>query len=272
MLPPAAPTLEDLRWGEHRREDPNGDEHTTEINMIFEGSMSIASKRQGKKLQHEINLAQRIELGRRMRWSDVYISFGPEDHPDMKLSVRNLSFVIKISIERHKVAKTWIDSGASLNLMLSKTFIEMGLNLADFTPVHDTFYGIITGQSSIPIRRIDLEVFCGTGENKRREMLTFEVASFDIGYNYILGMPFLLKFTTVIHTTYATIKMPNPKGVITLKSDQRDALAYENAALTHVGKFDEKEAQDLAAKMAKIHRGSTHARTVTLRSIARSTP
>jgi hypothetical protein len=28
-----------------------------EINMIFEGSMSIASKTQGKKLQHEINLA-----------------------------------------------------------------------------------------------------------------------------------------------------------------------------------------------------------------------
>jgi hypothetical protein len=87
-----------------------------------------------------------------------------------------------------------IDSGASLNLMMRKTFIEMCLNLAELTPVHDTFHGMIQGQSSTPIRRIYLEVSYGIGENKRREMLTFKVASFDIRYNYILGRSFLLKF------------------------------------------------------------------------------
>jgi hypothetical protein len=35
--------------------------------------------------------------------------------------------------------------------------------------------------------------------------------------------------------------MPGLRGVITLKSDQRDALACENAALTHAGRFGEKE-------------------------------
>jgi hypothetical protein len=50
-------------------------------------------------------------------------------------------------------------------------------------------------------------------------MLTFEVARFDIGYSYIIGMPFLLKFMTVIHTAYTTMKMPDPKGVITIKAD-----------------------------------------------------
>jgi hypothetical protein len=102
---------------------------------------------------------------------------------------------------------------------------------------------IILGQLSTPIGCIDLEVSCGSGENKCREMLTFEVASFDIGYNCILGRPFLLKFMTVIHTAYAMIKMSRPKGIITLKSDQRDALACQNAALTHAGLFGEKEAQ-----------------------------
>jgi hypothetical protein len=159
-----------------------------------------------------------------------------------ELSDRNLPFAVKISIEHHKVAKTLIDSGASLNLMMRKSFIEMGLNLADLTPVHDTSHGIIPGQSSTPIGRIDLKVSCGIGENKHREMLTFEVASFDIGYNYILGRPFLLKFMTVIHTTYATIKIPGPKDIKVLKSDQRDALACENATLTHDGRFSEKEA------------------------------
>jgi hypothetical protein len=207
-----------------------------------------------------------------MIWSDVDISFGPEDHPNTKLSERNLPFIIKILIGRHRVAKTMIDSGASLNLLMMRTFLEMGLSLADLTPVQDTFHGIIPGQSSTPIRRIDLEVSCGSGENKRRETLTFEVASFDIGYNCILGQPFLLMFMTVTHTPYATIKMPGPKGVITLKSDQRDAVACENVALTHAGKFGNKEAQDLAVKMARIQQGNTPSRIATPGSAAGGTP
>jgi hypothetical protein len=216
-------------------------------------------------------LAQRIESGRRIRWFDVDISFRPEDHPITELSDRNLPFIIKISIGQHRVAKTMIDSGASLNLLMRRTFIEMGLSLADLTPVQDTFHGIILGQSSMPIGRIDLEVSCGSGENKRRETLTFEVASFDIGYNCILGRPFLLKFMAVIHTAYATIKMPGPKGVITLRSDHRDAVACENAGLTHAGKFGNKEAQDLTIKMAKIQQGNTPSRIATPGSAAGGT-
>jgi hypothetical protein len=86
-----------------------------------------------------------------MRWSDAGISFGLEDHSDMELSDRNLPFVVKILIGCYKVAKTLIDSGASLNLMMRKTFIEMGLNLAELTPVHDTFHEIIPRQSSNPL-------------------------------------------------------------------------------------------------------------------------
>jgi hypothetical protein len=76
-------------------------------------------------------------------------------------------------------------------------------------------------------------VSCGTRENKRKEVLMFDVASFDIGYNCILERPFLLKFMVVIHTAYATLKMSGTKGVITIKADQCDALACENATLTH---------------------------------------
>jgi hypothetical protein len=272
-MPPPVPSAPQEPWrGNHRRENFDDDEHMAEISMIFGGSLSITSKTQGKKLEREINLAQRIEPGRRMRWSDVDISFGPEDHPNTELSERNLPFVVKILIGRHRVAKTMIDSGDSLNLLMRRMLIEMSLSLADLTPVQDTFHEIISGQSSTPIRRIDLEVSCGSGENKRRKTLTFEVASFDIGYNYILGRPFLLMFMAVIHTTYATIKMPGPKGVITLKLDQRDVVACENAALTHIRIFGNKEAQDLAVKMARIQQGNTPSRIVTPGSAAGGTP
>jgi hypothetical protein len=101
-------------------------------------------------------------------------------------------------------------------------------------------------------------------------MLKFEVASFDIGYNYILGRPFLLGFMAV----YCLRNNQDawPQGVITLKSDQHDALACENATLTHAGRFGEKEAQNLATKVAKTHGEGTSARTVTPRPLAGDTP
>jgi hypothetical protein len=151
------------------------------------------------------------------------------------------------------VANTLIDNEASLNLIMRKTFIKMGLNLSGLTPVHDMFHGVIPGQSSNHIARIDLEVSCGPGDNKCRETLTFEVMSFDIGYNCILERPFHLKLMAVIHTAYAIMKMPGLKGIIiTMKANQRDALASENASLSHARRFGERAAQDQVVKATKM--------------------
>jgi hypothetical protein len=49
-----------------------------------------------------------------MKWSETNIMFGLEDHPEIELSNQNLPFVVKLPIGRHKVAKTFIDNGASL--------------------------------------------------------------------------------------------------------------------------------------------------------------
>jgi hypothetical protein len=80
-----------------------------------------------------------------MRWSDIDISFGPQDHPDTELSDRNLPFVVKLPIKWHNMSKTVIDNGASLNLIMRKIFIKMGLNLKVLTPVHNMFHEIIQG-------------------------------------------------------------------------------------------------------------------------------
>jgi hypothetical protein len=234
-----------------------------EINVIFRGSLSIASKTQEKKFKRETSLPQRIEPERRMKWSETDISFRHEDHPEIELSNQNLPLVVKLLIGRHKVAKTLIDNGASLILIMTKTFIEMGLNLADLTLINDTFHDVIPGQSSTLIERIDLEVSCRSGDNKRREMLAFEVISFDIGYNCILERPFLLMFMAVIHTAYATMKMTRQEGVITVKADQRDALSCENTSLLLAGRFGDKEGQEQATKAAKTKGGSTPSKAST---------
>jgi hypothetical protein len=52
----------DAHRGEHHQVNPpDDDEQMGEINVIFGGSMSIASKTQGKKLEREISLAQCIK-------------------------------------------------------------------------------------------------------------------------------------------------------------------------------------------------------------------
>jgi hypothetical protein len=100
-------------------------------------------------------------------------------------------------------------------------------------------------------------------------MLMFEVASFDIEYNCIHGRPFLFRFMAVIHTAYATIKMHDPRGVITLKSDQHDALACENTTLTHAGRFGKKRGAKLSRKGSQDARGRNPRQDGDARAVSR---
>jgi hypothetical protein len=50
-MPPLAPAAQEHRRGEHHRADPDNEYQMDEINVIFGGSLSIASKTQGKKLE-----------------------------------------------------------------------------------------------------------------------------------------------------------------------------------------------------------------------------
>jgi hypothetical protein len=56
-----------------------------------------------------------------------------------------MPFVVKLAIGWHKVVKTLVNNGASLNLIMRKTFIEMGLKLSDFTSIQDMLHGVISG-------------------------------------------------------------------------------------------------------------------------------
>jgi hypothetical protein len=95
--------------------------------MIFKGSMSTASKSQGKKLERGINLAQCTKPERRMKWSETDISFRLEYQLETELSNWNLPFMVKLLIGCHKVAKTLIDNGASINLIMRKTLGPKGI-------------------------------------------------------------------------------------------------------------------------------------------------
>jgi hypothetical protein len=68
-----------------------------------------------------------------------------------------------------------------------------------------------------------MSITFGTPENYRTKFLRFEVASFDCGYNDIIGRPRLAKFMAIPHYTYIILKMPGPQGIITVRTDFQGA-------------------------------------------------
>jgi hypothetical protein len=66
-------------------------------------------------------------------------------------------------------------------------------------------------------------------------MLTFEGANFNMGYNCIQGRTILINFMVVIHMAHAIMKLPGPKGAVTIKSNARDELTCNNSVLKKVG-------------------------------------
>jgi len=110
-----------------------------------------------------------------------------------------------------------------------------------------------------PLGQIDLPVCFGSAANFRKEVLTFEVVGFHGTYHAILGRPCYSKFMAVPNYSYLKMKMPGPKGVITVGPSfehayECDILCVER---TEALAKDEALAADLE-KMANQAIDTTH--------------
>ena len=63
----------------------------------------------------------------------------------------------------------------------------------------------------------------GDSENYRKEKLTFEVVDSHSAYHAILGQPAYARFMARPCYVYLKLKMPGPKGVITITGDRKKA-------------------------------------------------
>ena len=80
------------------------------------------------------------------------------------------------------------------------------------------------GQSCSPIGKIRLDVLFGNKSHFRREPIWFEVVDLDSPYHTLLGWPALAKFMEIPHYTYLKLKMPGPKGIITIAGDYKMSI------------------------------------------------
>ena len=114
------------------------------------------------------------------------------------------------------------------------------------------FHGVVPGHRAHPLGQIDLPVCFGNPDNFRRKVLTFDVVGFPGTYHVILGRPCYAKFMAVPNYTYLKLKMPGPKGIITVSTtsqhayqcdveciEQAEALAESLAILTGLSNCDQ---------------------------------
>jgi hypothetical protein len=84
-----------------------------------------------------------------------------------------------------------------------------------------------------PVGWIGLPVCFRSPANFRKETLTFEVVGFHETYHAILGHPCYTKFMVVPNYTYLKLKMPSPKGVITVGPSYEHAYECDVECVEH---------------------------------------
>src|SRR5512142_3069423 len=110
----------------------------------------------------------------------------------------------------------------------------MGIPRSELMPTDQPFHGITPQSSSRPLGKITLPVTFDQANNFRTEQITFDVAKFDTAYNAIIGRTALAKFMAVSHYVYQVLKMPRPKGTITIQGNAKLAVQCDKRSLDMV--------------------------------------
>ena len=117
------------------------------------------------------------------------------------------------------MTKVFMDCGSGINIIFADTLRRINRSTENLAESETTFHGIVPGQAVTPMGTITLDVIFGTPENFKRESIDFEVVDWKSQYHAILGRPTFARFMAIPHYAYLMLKMPGPKGVITVHGD-----------------------------------------------------
>jgi hypothetical protein len=187
------------------------------VNVLFGG---LPTRRSHKATRREVlNIEPAAPTP--LRWLEVPITFSHADQCTSFFELGRFPLVLKPVVAASRLNKVLIDCGRGLNVLFTKTFKKMKLDITHMlTKRTSPFYGIVPGNAAIPLGSVVLPVtFEETRENYRTEYIKFEVADFETSYHAILGRPAITKFMAVLHYTYLVLKMPSPAGVLSLQGD-----------------------------------------------------
>jgi hypothetical protein len=188
--------------------------------MIYGGQVANSSARHHKQERREV-CSVKVAAPVYLDWSDKSITFDQGDHRDCVPSPGRYPLVVDPVIGNASLTKVLMDGGSSLNIIYAETLGLLGIDMSAIRASAAPFHGIVPGKRVLPLGQLDLPVCFGTPSNFRKETLTFEVVGFRGTYQAVLGISCYPKFMVVPNYTYLKLKMPGPKGTITVRSTYR---------------------------------------------------
>ena len=183
--------------------------------------------RRDKKVSHRAYSVSESALPRYLHWSEQTITWSREDHPPRIDNPGDLALVVAPQVGGYTLSKVLMDGGSSINILYFDTFRRMNLLEKDLMPSTTVFHGIVPDKSAYPIGRVRLSVAFGTAQNYRSESLVFEVVKLKSPYHALFGRPAYARFMARPCYVYLKLKMPGPKGPITIDGDRRIAKECE---------------------------------------------
>ncbi|KAK1627581.1 hypothetical protein QYE76_001896 [Lolium multiflorum] len=168
-----------------------------------------------------------------MLWSNQEITWSFKDHPKIMPNPGGYALVVDPIMKgpqaRVKFSKVLIDNGSSINIMYKHTMRTLGITENMLQPTRTTFHGIVPGLSCAPIGKVRVDVAFGGRDNCRVENVEFEVVDLDSPYHALLGRPALAAFMATTHTAYLKMKMPAPRGPLTVVGNYKVSLETASA-------------------------------------------
>ena len=139
-------------------------------------------------------------------------------------------------IDGYRLTRVLMDGDSSLNLIYEDTVRRMGINPSRISQSNTDFEGVIPGVEAYDRGSVVLEVTFSSPGNSRSEELLFTIAPFQSDYHALLGRMAFARFNALPHYGYLTLKMPGPRGVITVSGiTECSSRAEEHATALAAG-------------------------------------
>ncbi|XP_074566213.1 uncharacterized protein LOC141822780 [Curcuma longa] len=185
------------------------------IHMITGGATDGDSHRARKAHSRQLEV---YGVGGSRQLEGPIIRFGPQDLEGVEMP-HDDALVIRATIANYNIARIFVDTGSSVNIIFKAAFDQMQIDEADLQPMATSLFGF-TGNEVQPLGQITLAISLGEEPQRRTRRVPFVIVDAPSAYNVILGRPTLSAFSAVVSTYHQKMKFPVGDQVGEAKGDQ----------------------------------------------------
>ncbi|XP_020167738.1 uncharacterized protein [Aegilops tauschii subsp. strangulata] len=135
-----------------------------------------------------------------LKWSKVPITFDQSDHPPLVATPGRQALVVDPVVGGTRLTKVLMDGGSGLNILYAETLRGMAIPMSKLSESNMRFHGVIPGKKANSLGQITLDVVFGR-----------------TAYARFMARPCYV---------YLKLKMPGPRGVITVTGNRQGAEEF----------------------------------------------